>query len=202
MKISTTGLIIAVALIIVAIGGASFGFYQMGRSIGFETGEKAGMVKGLLAGEKAGYQKGYNEGKAEGDKSGYNNGYAAVEKLVGLLSSQFGDGSGLYEGEQVGYNDGYSSAYYTTYPAGWQTGWLAGYQYLYVNANADVDVTVSGDQKPPVKPDLSNLPAPGSVQIPKPPDAPSFQLPEHQSRFNHSSVPNRPSLPGGGGLRR
>ena len=95
----------------------------------------------------------------------------------------------------MGYNDGYTSAYYTIYPAAWQTGWLAGYYYV----DADVDVNISGDQKPEVKPDITNLPTTGSVQIPKPPEIPSFQIPDHQSRFSHSSVPNRPSLPG---LRR
>jgi len=188
MKINTTILIIAIVLIILAIGGASFGFYQMGKNIGFVTGEKAGMAKGLVAGEKLGYQKGYDDGKAEGEKSGFDNGYQVVEKLIELLSSQCGDGTGLYEGEQVGYNDGYSNAYYTVYPNAWQTGWLAG--YYYVDADADVDINLNGDQKPPL----------GSVQVPKPPEIPSFQVPDHQSRFSHSSVPNRPGLPGG--LRR
>jgi len=199
MKINTPVLIIAIVLIILAIGGSSYGFYQMGKNQGFEAGEKVGMAKGLIAGEKLGYEKGFDVGKSEGQKSGFDNGYQAVEKLIELLSLQFGDGSGLYEGEQVGYNDGYTSAYYTVYPSAWQTGWLEGYQFYYVNANTDVDVSISGGQEMPAKPDIANLPAPGSVQIPKPPEAPSFQIPDHQSRFSHSSVPNRPNLPG---LRR
>ena len=67
MKISATGLIIAIALITVAIAGAGFGFYQAGRSAGIETGEKIGMAKGLIAGEKAGYQYLYVNANADVD---------------------------------------------------------------------------------------------------------------------------------------
>jgi len=201
MKISTPGLVIGIVLIIAALVGASFGFYQMGRSQGMEIGEKTGMARGLIAGEKAGYQKGYDAGKAEGEKSGYDKGYQGLQALITLLSQQVGDGSGLYEGEQVGYNDGYNNAYYVAYPAGWQTGWLAGYEYLYVNANlnanANVDVNVNQDPGLPGKP---NLPVPGQIQIPKPPTAPSFSIPDHTSRFTHGPAgPGKTGLPG---LRR
>jgi len=197
LKLSIPGVLIGIVMVLAIIAGTSFGFFQLGKTMGLQIGEKEGLAKGIVIGEKNGYQRGYDAGKTDGQKSGYDNGYQSVQKLIDLLSQQIGDGTGLYEGEQVGYNDGYTSAYTTVYPVSWQTGWLAGYQYYYVNASADVDVNVTGQQ--PAKPGKSNLPAPGSIQAPNAPSLPAFQIPDHQSRFTHSGAAGRPGF---SGLRR
>jgi hypothetical protein len=192
MKLNTTGIIIAVVVVIVLLAAVGFGTFSLGKSIGQKEGFIAGEASGISQGEKIGYTKGFSDGKADGEKTGYNKGYEAIQDLIALLTTESGDTDELYEGEQVGYTDGYSTAYYDAWYNAWQTGWLVGYEYLYLAADIDVDVehsTALGEF-------LADLPGPGEITIPDAPSPPSFEIPEHPSRFlSGTGTPSLPDLP-------